>query len=47
MGYQKKKKRSARCPECQARFTTARDNQVYCDPKCKWKAWDKAHPRQK
>lgn len=45
--YQKKEQRDVVCPECKAAFTTARDRQIYCRPKCRIKGWDRANPRQK
>jgi len=33
------------CAECGRRFKAARPEARYHNVRCRWKAWDKAHPR--
>ena len=35
------------CQECGKLYRLSRQDKRYCSPACRWKAWDRAHPRQK
>ena len=41
------KKREFKCETCGNERKTSRGNQRYCSTACRWKAWDKTHPRVK
>ena len=36
-----------RCEVCGKGFSTKRDAQRFCSPQCRWKAWERRHPRQR
>jgi len=33
------------CLHCTKNFKTFNERKVYCNAKCKWRAWAKTHPR--
>lgn len=43
--YKEKPKVGKTCEECGGRYQTKRDAQRYCSAICRFRAWDKAHPR--
>lgn len=35
------------CPVCETEFVPRRAGMIYCSAGCRWKAWDRSHPRVK
>lgn len=41
----KQTKKTLNCAECGNDFTQYRSWQKFCSSKCRWRNWDKRHPR--